>query len=100
MTYEDLEEKRAERAVTDAKAAEKKAKKAAKEAKRVASAGSKAEGAATGLKKRGRKRKSASLEQTASNPAQKAKVLRTSETRVEEIEIIQQLYRAPEAKMY
>ncbi|KAI1532887.1 DDE-1 domain containing protein [Pyrenophora tritici-repentis] len=83
-----------------ARAAEKKAKKAAKEAKRVASAGSKAEGAAAGMKKRGRKRKSASPEQDASNPAQRAKVLRTSETRVEEIEIIQQLYRAPEAKMY
>jgi hypothetical protein len=103
VTYEDLVEKRAKRAVTDAKEAEKKAKKAkkaAKEARNVASAAPQAEGAAVDMKKRGRKRKTATSEQEVRNPAQRAKVPRTSETQVEEIETIPQPYKAPEAKMY
>jgi hypothetical protein len=51
VTYEVLLEERAKRAVTDAKEAEKKAKKAARD---VASAAPEAEGAAVGMKKRGR----------------------------------------------
>ncbi|KAF2818082.1 hypothetical protein CC86DRAFT_238927, partial [Ophiobolus disseminans] len=81
-TYEDLEKKRAERAVTDAKEAEKKAKKAAKEARNVESAAPEAEGAATGLKKRGRKRKSAASEAGAATP--KAKMARISQVQVAE----------------
>lgn len=99
-TYKDLAKKRAERAVTDAKEAEKKAKKAAKEARNVASAAPETGGATAGMKKRGRKWKSTASEQEAGNPAQRAKVPRTSETRVKEIKIIPQPYRAPEAKMY
>jgi hypothetical protein len=49
--YKDLEKKRAERAVTDAKEAEKKAKKAAKEARNVIIAAPEAEGATVGMKK-------------------------------------------------
>ncbi|KAF2844747.1 hypothetical protein T440DRAFT_365549, partial [Plenodomus tracheiphilus IPT5] len=78
-TYEDLEKKRAERALTDAKEAEKKAKKAAKEARNVAGAAPEAEGA-TGMKKRGRKRKSAASEAGAATP--KAKMARTSQVQV------------------
>ncbi|KAF2679217.1 hypothetical protein K458DRAFT_314832, partial [Lentithecium fluviatile CBS 122367] len=81
-TYEDLEKKRAERAVTDAKEAEKKTKKAAKEARNVASAAPEAEGAATGMKKRGRKRKSAASEAGAAMP--KAKMARISQVQVAE----------------
>ncbi|ORY19068.1 hypothetical protein BCR34DRAFT_472555, partial [Clohesyomyces aquaticus] len=81
-TYEDLEKKRAERAVTDTKEAEKKAKKAAKEARNVASAAPEAEGAATGMKKRGRKRKSAASEAGAAMP--KAKMARISQAQVAE----------------
>jgi hypothetical protein len=54
-TYEDLEKKRADRAVTVAKEAEKKAKRAAREARNVASVAPEVKGAATGMKKRGRK---------------------------------------------
>jgi hypothetical protein len=103
VTYEDLVEKRAKRAVTDAKEAEEKAKKAkktAREARNVASAAPEAEGAAVGMKKRGRKRKSATLEQEVRNPAQGAKVPRTSKTQIKEIKTIPQPYKAPEAKMY
>ncbi|KAF1930993.1 uncharacterized protein M421DRAFT_57919 [Didymella exigua CBS 183.55] len=77
VTYEDLEKKRAERAVMDAKAAEKMAKKAAKEASNVASAAPEAQGAATGMKKRGRKRESAASVTDAAAP--KAKAPRPSE---------------------
>jgi hypothetical protein len=76
VTYEDLVEKRAKRAVTDAKEAEKKAKKAkktAKEARNVASAALEAEGAAVGMKKRGWKRKSATSEQEVRKSHKQAK---------------------------
>ncbi|KAF1358700.1 hypothetical protein EJ07DRAFT_156532 [Lizonia empirigonia] len=82
VTYEDLEKKRAERAVTEAKEAEKKAKKAAKEARNVASAAPEAEGATVGMKKRGRKRKSATSEAGAVAP--KAKMARMSQVQVAE----------------
>ena len=77
VTYEDLEKKRAERAVMDARAAERMAKKAAKEASNLTSAAPEAEGAATGMKKRGRKRKSAASVTDAAAP--KAKAARPSE---------------------
>ncbi|KAF1347207.1 hypothetical protein EJ07DRAFT_143670 [Lizonia empirigonia] len=82
VTYEDLEEERAKRAVMAAKAAEKKAKKAAKEARNVASAAPEAEGAATGMKKRGRKWKSAASEAGVTMP--KAKIARISQVQVAE----------------
>jgi hypothetical protein len=82
VTYEVLEEERAKRAVTDAKEAEKKAKKDAKEARDVASAAPEAEGAAVGMKKRGRKRKSAVSEAGAVAP--KAKMARISQVQIAE----------------
>jgi hypothetical protein len=68
--------------VTDAKEAEKKVKKAAKEARNIGSAAREAEGAATGLKKRGRKRKSAASEAGAATP--KAKMARISQAQIAE----------------
>ena len=97
MSYEDLEEARAERAAKKAakevKKSEKEAKKAAKEAKKVASATLEAEEDITGKKKRGRKRKSGTP--GADIPEPKAKVARISETQVTEGE---QEAGAPEPK--
>ncbi|KAF2270025.1 hypothetical protein CC78DRAFT_574136 [Lojkania enalia] len=82
VTYKHFEKARAERAAKGAKAAEEKAKKAAKEARNVANSAPEAKGAITGTKKRGQKRKSATLEADAA--ALKAKAARTSEVQVAE----------------
>lgn len=87
MSHEDLAKARAERATKDAEKEAKKvareAKKAAREAKKVAKASPAAE-ATIGKKKRGRKRKSATLE--ADTPEPKAKVVRRSEGQLAEAE--------------
>lgn len=82
VTYEDLEEERAKRAVMDAETAEKKVKKAAKEARNVASVVTEVEGAAKDTNKRGRKRKNTASGTGAATP--KAKVARTSKIQVTE----------------
>lgn len=83
VTYEDLKKKRAERVVLDAKEAEKKAKRATKAVKDVKSAATEVEGAATGMKKRGWKRKSPALVEHSAELGGvlelKAKVARISE---------------------
>ncbi|OAL52431.1 hypothetical protein IQ07DRAFT_485595, partial [Pyrenochaeta sp. DS3sAY3a] len=103
VTYEDLEKKRAERVILDAKEAEKKAKRAAKAVKDVKSAATEVEGAATGTKKRGRKRKSPALVEHSTEPAgvsePKAKVARMSEEQVED-EVLPEPWRAPVARMW
>ncbi|CBX94593.1 hypothetical protein IAQ61_009570 [Plenodomus lingam] len=76
VTYEDLEDERAKRAVMDAKAAEKMATKAAKN---IANATRDAEGATIGKTTRGRKRKN-----TASAAAPRAKTAQISDTLVAE----------------
>lgn len=104
MTYEDLEKERAKRAVADAKEVEKKARKAAKAGSNVASAQLEAEGADTGPKKRGRKRKSPATGEDAAEPAgdlePKTKVARTSEEQVEEDEAMPEPWKAPVAQMW